>query len=272
MPPPPPAAVPVPPPPSSPERVRCLACDGRSTKHNCGRSFAIKAAAMSAPSGMAARPVCGACGEEKLASASSQQQLSQQPARRCTACVRDSACSSVAAESEGLRLHLSSSNSTGYKGVQEQASGRFRALHYVRRREAHLGIFDTALEAAVDEMNGLVRDFGGPWISEVYSLPRVTHELGRQRLPSGTALDLTTGDEEGRPCDFSVKERREEARRRIERGNPWLLIGSPMCKAFSRLLNILKEKRGEETIRRAMVEAMVHLECCIQLYRDQMAG
>ena len=107
---------------------------------------------MSAPSGMAARPVCGACGEEKLASASSQQQLSQQPARRCTACVRDSACSSVAAESEGLRLHLSSSNGTGYKGVFKDTSKptvRFRAGHSVAGKTVSLGSFGTAVEAAV---------------------------------------------------------------------------------------------------------------------------
>ena len=101
-----------------------------------------------------------------------------------------------------------------------------------------------ALEAAVEEMHGLARDFGGAWISDVYSPPRVTHELWKQRLPAGTAFDLTTCDERGRPWDFSAKERMEEARRRIEEGSPWLLIGSPMCKALSRLLNIVKRETG----------------------------
>ncbi|EOD17984.1 hypothetical protein EMIHUDRAFT_195991 [Emiliania huxleyi CCMP1516] len=55
----------------------------------------------------------------------------------------------VATEAEGLRLHLSSSNSTGYKGVYELASGRFKAEHKVDGRTVYLGTYDTAVEAAV---------------------------------------------------------------------------------------------------------------------------
>ncbi|EOD41376.1 hypothetical protein EMIHUDRAFT_199717 [Emiliania huxleyi CCMP1516] len=55
----------------------------------------------------------------------------------------------VATEAEGLRLHLSSSNATGYKGVVKQIKGRFEAAHYVGGRRVHVGIFDTAVEAAV---------------------------------------------------------------------------------------------------------------------------
>ncbi|EOD31629.1 Hypothetical protein EMIHUDRAFT_231600 [Emiliania huxleyi CCMP1516] len=51
------------------------------------------------------------------------------------------------AEAEGLRLHLSSS-STGYLAVYEQ-SGRFQAQHRVDGRHVYVGLFDTAVEAAV---------------------------------------------------------------------------------------------------------------------------
>ncbi|EOD21267.1 hypothetical protein EMIHUDRAFT_241459 [Emiliania huxleyi CCMP1516] len=54
----------------------------------------------------------------------------------------------AAAEAEGLRLHLSSSSSTGYKGVYE-SSGRFQARHMANGRRVNLGYFDTAVEAAV---------------------------------------------------------------------------------------------------------------------------
>ncbi|EOD11831.1 hypothetical protein EMIHUDRAFT_214154 [Emiliania huxleyi CCMP1516] len=54
-----------------------------------------------------------------------------------------------AEEAEGLRLHLSSSNSTGYKNVFKEPSGRFQANHRVEGRNVGLGIFDTAVEAAV---------------------------------------------------------------------------------------------------------------------------
>ena len=55
----------------------------------------------------------------------------------------------VAAEAEGLRLHLSSSNPSGYKGVVKLPSGGFKAQHRVDGRKVHVGSFDTAVEAAV---------------------------------------------------------------------------------------------------------------------------
>ena len=55
----------------------------------------------------------------------------------------------MATEAEGLRLHLSSSSSSGYKGVNKQASGRFEAKHRVGGKVVYLGTFGTAVEAAV---------------------------------------------------------------------------------------------------------------------------
>jgi len=53
------------------------------------------------------------------------------------------------AEAEGLRLHLSSSSSTGYAGVSKttRCTGRFHARHKVGGRS--LGSFGSAVEAAV---------------------------------------------------------------------------------------------------------------------------
>ena len=55
----------------------------------------------------------------------------------------------VATEAEGLRLHLSSSNGTGYKGVSKEPSGRFKAQYSVGGKPVYLGLFGTAVEAAV---------------------------------------------------------------------------------------------------------------------------
>ncbi|EOD04451.1 hypothetical protein EMIHUDRAFT_443034 [Emiliania huxleyi CCMP1516] len=60
----------------------------------------------------------------------------------------------VAAEAEGLRLHLSSCSFTGYKGVRKdvrkERPGRFEAyLARVDGRQVGLGTFGTAVEAAV---------------------------------------------------------------------------------------------------------------------------
>jgi len=52
-----------------------------------------------------------------------------------------------------LRLHLSSSSATGYRGVHELASGRFRAQGKASGRSGRvvsIGAFDTAVEAAVE--------------------------------------------------------------------------------------------------------------------------
>ncbi|EOD28286.1 hypothetical protein EMIHUDRAFT_114210 [Emiliania huxleyi CCMP1516] len=59
-----------------------------------------------------------------------------------------SAAAPLATEAEGLRLHLSSSNATGYRGVREH-SGRYQAKHRAGERMVYLGTFATAVEAAV---------------------------------------------------------------------------------------------------------------------------
>ena len=55
----------------------------------------------------------------------------------------------VVTKAEGLQLHLSSSNRTGYKGVTTHHTGRFHPQHQVRGRQVSLGLFDTAVAAAV---------------------------------------------------------------------------------------------------------------------------
>ena len=54
----------------------------------------------------------------------------------------------LVAVEDGVRLHLSSSSNTGYRGVWEQYPGRFLARHTVDGRRIVLGTFDTAVEAA----------------------------------------------------------------------------------------------------------------------------
>ncbi len=61
---------------------------------------------------------------------------------------------------------------------------------------------------------------GGALASEVYSPPRVTEHLRTLGLPAGAAFGLTTFDEHGEEWGFTKAERRAEARRGIEEGNP----------------------------------------------------
>ena len=73
-------------------------------------------------------------------------------------------------------------------------------------------------------------------VAEVYAAPNVTAAAGR--LPKygmmpGLALDITVDDDTGQPYDFSVKAQRDKAEALIDARQPVLLIGSPMCTAFS---------------------------------------
>jgi hypothetical protein len=73
-------------------------------------------------------------------------------------------------------------------------------------------------------------------VSEIYYPPRVT--AATKLLPElsiilGFALDLTTADTDGQLWDFDSKAMREQALQKVRDEKPLLLIGSPMCTAFS---------------------------------------
>ena len=57
-------------------------------------------------------------------------------------------------------------------------------------------------------------------------------------LIPGMSLDLTENDTDGQPWDFNKEEKREKAMRLVKSKKALLLIGSPMCAAFSQLQNI----------------------------------
>ena len=46
-------------------------------------------------------------------------------------------------------MHLSCSTSTGYRGVYEKAGGRFEAVYIGVNGDVYVGVFETALSAAV---------------------------------------------------------------------------------------------------------------------------
>ncbi len=110
-------------------------------------------------------------------------------------------------------------------------------------------------------------------VSEVYSPPGVT--ACAKLLPSlkvipGFALDLTTTDSKGVAWDFDKLERRQEARRLIEKEKPMLLVGSPMCTAFCSWQVLNEYKRDPEQIRREWTKAMIHLQFVCELYEMQV--
>ena len=111
-------------------------------------------------------------------------------------------------------------------------------------------------------------------LSEVYSAPRVTAMARRRRkygIDPGVALDLTTVDEHGRPWDFDDPRQRQQAQRLLAEQRPVLLIGSPMCTAFSRLQQIGIHRRDQAKMEENRARALVHLRFACQLYLKQIA-
>ena len=66
--------------------------------------------------------------------------------------------------------------------------------------------------------------------------------------------------------------KREKRKRKLLREKPMLLIGSPMCTAFSALQNLLKAKRDPLEMKRMLKHAITHLCFCAELYTIQVDG
>ena len=98
-------------------------------------------------------------------------------------------------------------------------------------------------------------------VSEIYSPPRITREIGHSRgshLMAGFALDLTVVDpDDGLPWDFTSLAKQAKARKMLREQKPYFPIGSPMCRQFStwQALNNSKNLNKEE-IERAYAEAV----------------
>ena len=112
-------------------------------------------------------------------------------------------------------------------------------------------------------------------VAEVYSPARVTAAaklLPELKLIPGFALDLTTTDTDGRAWDFDEQEMRDRAMKRVKEDKPQLLVGSPMCTAFSTWQRINNKIRDPYVVRMELRRAVKHLEFCAELYREQLKG
>ena len=117
----------------------------------------------------------------------------------------------------------------------------------------------------------LAFDGWGADCSEVYSPPRITELAGKVGLKSGSALDLTTMDEEGKPWDFNLASQRAKAVKLLEAEKPLMLVACPMCGPFSSLNYWNYQKSDEQTVRQKLEKALTHLkfslELCVRQYK-----
>ena len=93
--------------------------------------------------------------------------------------------------------------------------------------------------------------------------------LPELKLIPGFALDPTTCDVDGKQWDFNEKEMRDRARRRVLADEPLLLVGSPMCTAFSTWQRVNNAFQDPTIVARELKAAVAHLEFCVELYRIQ---
>ena len=110
---------------------------------------------------------------------------------------------------------------------------------------------------------------GDPHVSEIYSPTRVTSLASKYGMRPGFALDLTVLDTDGEPWNFDDPEKRRRAMDLLTQTKPKLLIGSPMCRAFSALQGLNRAKMGEVKWKSMVEHGLTHLRFVCELYRIQ---
>ena len=110
------------------------------------------------------------------------------------------------------------------------------------KRPAEVDIKDAAEERlmrpeASTPENGaqaISADMNAVDVTEIYSPPRIAPIAARRGLVAGSSMDLTvTNPASGKPWDFSKADMRRRAKLKIKKEEPYVLITSPMCTAYS---------------------------------------
>ena len=69
---------------------------------------------------------------------------------------------------------------------------------------------------------------------------------------------------------MSDEEQMKEVEQRVREEGPVLLIGSPMCRAFSTLIELTQAGKPSEVKHKNLVEQFVtHLKFCFRMYEGQ---
>ena len=86
----------------------------------------------------------------------------------------------------------------------------------------------------------------------------------------GIALDLIGNDVDGKPWDFNDPEKRDKARDMVINKKALLVIGSPICSAFSIMQNINFSRMTPAEVIKVKEYGKRHLEFCAELYQEQI--
>ena len=132
-----------------------------------------------------------------------------------------------------------------------------------RDREWNDGVREMHRELAREGIDNLVM--------EVFSPPRVNGMAERLGIMPGLSLDLTGCDQDdGKPWDFNDRDKRAKAMDMVLGKKALLVIGSPMCKSFSKLMNWNWHRMDADKREEMKREGRRHLKFCMMLYKIQM--
>ena len=106
-------------------------------------------------------------------------------------------------------------------------------------------------------------------VAEVYSPSRMTKMADMMGMKSGFALAFTTNDENSKPWDFSIPERRRAVLKGQDNTKPKMLLASPPCTMFSALQNINMRKMTAEDVKRRVDDAVTHFAFAVLMCMRQ---
>ena len=106
---------------------------------------------------------------------------------------------------------------------------------------------------------------------EIFSQPRVCQEANHHGLRPGWSLDLTAKDPAtGQGWDLSDPAVQSRVRKLVHHTQPFCIIGSPPCTAFSPLQEIGRAKRDPRVMERELNQGKAHIRFCLEIYLIQL--
>ena len=101
-------------------------------------------------------------------------------------------------------------------------------------------------------------------VAELFCRNRFADAAVSVGFERGLAVNYATG------WDMRVEEQMKEVEQRVRDEEPLLLIGSPMCRAFSTLIDLSQAGKPSEVKHKNLVERCVtHLKFCFRMYETQ---
>ena len=169
---------------------------------------------------------------------------------------------------------MQTDHSTGVNSLDsiQMTSGKFEVLPEVRAQLTQAyrerGMDISNLE--VEQIAQVACELGAVDVAEIYSPRRYCKAAPRFGLRPGTSADLMETKPDGTPWDFMKDEDVKEFYAILEEEDPYFLIGTPPCEAFSQLLSISKHTRDPKEIERCTAVGRRHLEVTMGAYESQM--